>query len=168
MALRRGPSTPGPQPGEQEAKRTIHYPTDVQPVLDEHCVRCHGRDEPAAELRLTGEMTEHFSRSYENIWRLRLVKTFDEGADWDGSQYAPPRSVGSHASKLVAQIRKGCPGNDRELPKKDFIRIVTWVDANAQYYGTYYGRRHLRFRGHPEFRHPPTFDEAVATTAPQR
>jgi hypothetical protein len=34
------------------------------------------------------------------------------------------------------------------------------------YYGSYYGRRHLRYRGHPNFRPLPTVAEAISTVAP--
>jgi len=167
LALQRPPSHPEPQPGDRAAARPIHFPTDIQPILDRHCVRCHGDDDAAAELNLTGELTMHFSLSYENIWERDLVKTFNEGSDWDGSAYAPPRSVGSHVSRLVAQIRAGCPGNHDRLPREAFIRIVTWVDANAQYYGSYYGRHHLRYRHHPDFRPVPTFADATSRSGPE-
>ena len=41
MAMKRPASVPGPQPGEASARRALHYPSDVQPVLDRHCVSCH-------------------------------------------------------------------------------------------------------------------------------
>jgi hypothetical protein len=160
------PKLPQPQPGDEKAARPLHYPTDVQPVLDKHCVRCHGSNRPAAGLELTGELTQFFSRSYDNIMRRRLVKTFDEGSDWGGTPYAPPKSVGSHASRFITQVRKGCPGNDRELPLEDFVKLATWVDANAVYYGSYWGRRDLRYRDHPNFRPVPTFEQAISTVAP--
>ncbi|GAF73219.1 unnamed protein product, partial [marine sediment metagenome] len=166
LALKRPPSKPGPQPGDRTAARAIHYPTDVQPVLDKYCLRCHGASNPKAKLDLTGALTTHFSRSYENITRRRLVKTFDEGSDWGGTPYAPPKSVGSHASRFITQVRKGCTGNDRKLPLADFVRLATWVDANAQYYGTYYGRKNIRFKDHPNFRPVPTFAQAISTVCP--
>ncbi|MDA1275647.1 MAG: hypothetical protein O2960_16635 [Verrucomicrobia bacterium] len=46
----------------------LDYPTMVQPILDRHCVSCHGgAREIAAGLDLTGGWTEHFSISYENL-----------------------------------------------------------------------------------------------------
>ena len=164
LALKRPPSKPGPQPGDKTAARIIDYPTDVQPVLDKYCVRCHGASNPKAKLDLTGALTTHFSRSYENILRRRLVKTFDEGSDWGGTPYSPPKTVGSHASRFIARVRKGCTGNDRKLPLADFVKLATWVDANAQYYGTYYGRKNIKYKGHPNFRPVPTFEQAISTT----
>jgi hypothetical protein len=166
IALGKRPSVPGAQPGDKEAKKVLHYVTDVQPALDRYCVRCHGEDEPASDLRLTGEMTTFFNRSYENILKRGLVKTFDEGSDWGGSAYEGPKSVGSYASRLMEQIQKGCEGNDEKLPLEDFVRIATWVDANAQYYGTYYGRKHIRYAEHEDFRRVPTFADAISKELP--
>ena len=166
IAFQRPPDTPAPQPGDKTAARVIHYPTDVQPVLDKHCVRCHGSKSPKGKLDLTGTLTTHFSRSYESILNRRLVKTFDEGSDWGGTPYSPPKTVGSHASRFIAQVRKGCSGNDRKLPLADFVKLTTWVDANAQYYGSYWGRRNLRYKDHPNFRPVPTLEQALSTQAP--
>lgn len=166
LALTRPAVMPQPQPGDESASRVLHYPKDVQPVLDRHCVRCHGARDPAAGLDLAGKLTTRFTRSYENIMRRRLVKTFNEGSDWDGTAYAPPRSVGSHASRLIEQVREGCPGNDRDLPLEDFVKLTTWVDANAVYYGSYWGRIHIAHRNHPNFRPTPTLVQALATEPP--
>jgi len=166
LAMLQPPVMPQPQPGDDQPARVLHYPKDVQPVLDRHCVRCHGEDRPAADLDLTGALTRYFSRSYDNIWERRLVKTFDEGSDWGGTPYAPPRTVGSHASRLIAQIRRGCAGNERPLPLEDFVKIATWVDANAVYYGSYWGRRDIRYKDHANFRPTPTFTEAISTVCP--
>ncbi len=61
---------------------------------------------------------------------------------------------GSHASKLIAVIRRGHEGV--KLSRGEFTTLVTWVDANAPYYGSYFGRRNLRYKDHPNFRPVPT------------
>jgi len=75
MALKKAPSMPGPQPGEKTGQRPIHYATDVQPVLDKHCVNCHSGDEPKGGLVLTGEETTHFSMSYHYCPDVEQLKT---------------------------------------------------------------------------------------------
>jgi len=162
-ALKHPPSEPGPQPGET-APRVIHYPTDVQPILDRHCVKCHDGKKPKPKLVLTGELTTRFSRSYEEIMKRRLVRTTDEGSDFGGSVPVPPKTVGSHASRLIRHLMKG--HQEIKLSREEMIKLVTWVDANAQYYGTYYGRQNLRYRDHPNFRPAPTFAQGVSTKAP--
>ena len=166
LAVKSPPVMPQPQPGDATAARPLHYPVDVQPVLDRHCIGCHGPDDPADDLDLTGALTQYFNRSYENILRRGLVKTFDEGSDWGGTPYAPPRTVGSHASRFIARVREGCPGNNKKLPLEDFVKLTPWVDANAVYYGSYWGRRDERYKDHPNFRPVPTFEQAISTVAP--
>ena len=167
LALARPPAHPSPQPGDQSAARPIDYITDVQPVLDRHCVRCHGASEPEAGLDLTGTLTAMACRSYETIMgRPGLVRTVDEHSSWGGAGYLKPMSIGSHASRFIKQVRKGCPGHDEKLPLADFVKLTTWVDANAQYFGTYYGRKNLAFKDHPNFRPAPTLENATSTVCP--
>jgi len=163
LALKRPPSKPGPQPGETSGTRVLHYPTDVQPILDKHCVRCHGSNEPDGDLDLTAKMTDIFSRSYENLLEHDLVQTLNEDTLLF-AEYMPPYTLGSHASKLINVLREG--HEEVELSREEMIRLTTWVDSNAQYYGSYYGRRPLDYRNHPNFRPVPTFAEAVSTTTP--
>jgi len=164
LALKKPPVHPQPQPGDDTAARPIHFVTDVQPVLDKHCVKCHGGERTMAGLDLRGELTVAFSRSYERL--LRYVKTTDEGSDFGGSEYLPPKSVGSHASPLIKQLDKGCTGMEYELPLEDYVKITTWVDANAVYYGSYWGRIRIEHRDHPNFRPVPTLEDALATEPP--
>ena len=72
IALGYPASRPGPQPGET-VPRPIHYPTDVQPVLDRHCVDCHRPGKAEGNLDLTGELTTYFSRSYEALTRGKWI-----------------------------------------------------------------------------------------------
>lgn len=190
LALKRPPSVPGPQPGEKTGSRPLHYPADVQPVLDRHCVKCHGGEKPKAGLDLTGTMTTLFSVSYENLLPERrggrgrrsfdlIGPTIGENHPKTGNvHYLPPKSLGSHASVLVAMLSGGkvklqdAPQAERaerlakvhervQLPREDMIRLTNWVDTNGQYYGSYYGRRNLRYKDHPNFRPVPTWQSAI-------
>ena len=52
----------------------IDYPTMVQPVLDQHCVRCHGGPEGIGNgLDFSGGWTWAFNISYETLIKNRLV-----------------------------------------------------------------------------------------------
>ncbi|MHC4200403.1 MAG: HzsA-related protein, partial [Planctomycetota bacterium] len=165
MAMLRPPSKPGPQPGEQTGARPLHYPTDVQPVLDKHCVKCHSGAKPKDDLDLTGTMTNLFCRSYENILRRRLVRIVGENHPKTGNVVmTPAKTWGSHASKLIAHLKKG--HSKVKLSQADWVKLTTFVDSNSQYYGSYYGRRNLKYKDHPNFRPVPTFAQATSTTAP--
>jgi len=166
IAMEKAPVMPGPQPGDSTGQQVMHFPSYVQPVLDKHCVSCHGSDEPAGGFELTGTMTDRFSSSYENIMERGLVKTFREASDWGGSPYVPPKTIGSHASGLIKALREGEQHKDLNLPLTDFVRLATWVDASGVYYGSYWGRRRLAYKDHPNFRPVPTFAEALSTVCP--
>jgi hypothetical protein len=198
-ALKRAPSKPGPQPGEKSGSKPLYYPVDVQPVLDKHCIKCHSPKDgkkPKGDLDLSGTLTTLFSVSYENLVRERrggkgrrrfdLFPTIGENHPKAGNtEYLPARSLGSHASILIAMHSKGkvklkdpkaaeiaaklAKVHEKgkvNLPLEDMIRLQTWVEANGQYYGSYYGRRNLRYKDHPNFRPVPTFENARSTTAP--
>jgi hypothetical protein len=168
LALAAAPVQPRPQPGDT-GPRPLHYPTDIQPVFDRHCVSCHSQQKPEGGLILTGELTDLFCRSYENLIHKDLVGYIQEfvgpkpeGRDAMGYAPAvPPYTYGSHKSRLISAVR--APHYDVQLPREDFIRLVTWVDANAPYYGSYFGRRNLAHRDRPNFRPVPSLESARGT-----
>jgi hypothetical protein len=165
-ALNYPPAKPQAQPGEI-APRPLHYPTDIQPIFDRHCVSCHNKGKPESKVDLSGEMTDLFCRSYEEIIHKDMVSYIQEfigpkpeGAEGMGYAAAtPPYAYGSHKSRLISVLRD--KHYDVKLPREDFIKLVTWVDANAPYYGSYFGRRNLAFRNRPDFRPVPTLDSAL-------
>jgi hypothetical protein len=172
IALKRAPEMPGPQPGEVSGSRPLSYFDDVQPVLDKHCVQCHNEkcgekqgDLPPARLNLTGELTERFNRSYETLMDWNAMPVIRENAPKAGNNhYLPPKTLGSYSSRLVSLLDKG--HYDVKLPLEDMIKITTWVDSNGQYYGSYFGRRNLRYKDHPNFRPKPTFQEIQTNIPP--
>ena len=163
LAASHPPVMPQPQPGDAQAARTLQYPSDVQPVLDKYCVQCHGSKAPAGNCDLTGELTTCFNRSYESL--LRFVPTYRETSDFEGSAYAPAKTIGSYMSRLTERLMKGCPGT-RPISVEARLKITTWIDASGVYYGSYWGRLNLEHRGHPNFRPTPTFEQAISTINP--
>jgi len=144
------------QPGDT-GPRTVHYPRDVQPILDKHCVKCHSGENPKGDLDLTGELTAKFNRSYENLIKKKLVSRLEGGFGSANVPAEPPLTLGSHRSKLVERIRK--PPCNSGLTREEFIRIVTWIDANVPYYGTHRGKKDIRWRNEPDFRPMPLPDK---------
>jgi hypothetical protein len=192
-ALLREPSVPGPQPGETRGRRPLHYATDVQPVWDKHCVACHNGKDPKTKLNLAGALTERFNVSYESLVPERrrgyrdpglLGPVIGENHPKTGNvEYLPARSLGSHASVLVAMLSKGTvqlrdpaqaerarklaeTHKDIKLTNEELLRVTNWVDTNGQYYGTYWGRRNLKYKDLPDFRPAPTFEMARSMTPP--
>jgi hypothetical protein len=152
IALNQLPQPLMPQPGET-VPRMVHYSLDVQPILDRHCVQCHGSKNPKGDLDLTGELTTLFNRSYENLINRKLINNIDVDPRSAYIPAEPPLTFGSHRSKMIDRIRSGqCPV---KLTQEEFVRLVTWIDANAPYYGTYEGKKNLRWKNDPDFRPDP-------------
>ncbi|HUU92172.1 MAG TPA: hypothetical protein VM238_13315, partial [Phycisphaerae bacterium] len=114
------------------APRLFNYRTEVQPVFDTHCVRCHDFGKKGAtKLVLAGDLTRSFNVSYMELRRKKLVNVVGAGPP----DVQMPYSWGSHASKMVKVLREG--HNDLRLDAESFDRIVTWIDINAPYYPSY-------------------------------
>ena len=170
LALGQPPVRPVAQPGDVAADKPVHYPADVQPVLDRNCVRCHSGATPAGKLNLTAEPTKYFTRSYEELLARGCVQGFSEWtSDPKDAAPLPPYAHGSHPSKLIQMLRHG--HHEVKLSQTDLVKLVTWVDLNLPYYGSYFGRRNLRYQGEPDFRPMPTLESVLGlspTMAQQR
>ena len=135
IALRRPPSqiTPPPEAG-------VHAPDfyyDVQPVLDRHCAECHSGAEPKGDVDLSPDYTTLFNVAYETLTGKELVKYVCDYTV-DSLPTRGPKYYGSHASKVVEAILTSHREEDRvRMPPEDFRRLVTWIDCNSPYYGTY-------------------------------
>lgn len=128
-ALRRLPSR---LDGWYGPPRTFSYLREVQPVLDQHCVRCHDYGEEAGKkLNLAGDLDLVFNTSYNELWRKKIINAIGAGP----AQIQQAYSWGGHASKLIEVIDR--PHHDLALSAEGFDRIVTWIDINAPYYPEY-------------------------------
>ncbi|MDR2705261.1 MAG: hypothetical protein LBC02_05740 [Planctomycetaceae bacterium] len=166
LALRRSYNMPEPQPGEKSGSRPISYFEDVQPVLDRHCVQCHNSEKKDGNVNLEGTLTGLFNISYETLMKRNSFPVIGENHPKAGNNhYLPPYSLGSHASPLIKLLDKG--HYDVKMPIEDWVRLTTWVDSNGQYYGTYFGRKNLKYKDHPDFRPTPTFEETQNALPPK-
>jgi len=174
----------------------IHYESDIQPIWEATrtggtCVSCHSGGSPPHGLDLTGGVTENYNVSYDeltafssppagyNTWDagtrylgliIEEVAAHEQEADNNGAFFGP-YTLGSHDSYLIGVLRGDHDATLSEdhagkLTTNELIQVITWVDANAQYYGSYYGRHHGSHSGHVNFRPVPTFEEAISPDAP--
>ena len=133
----------------------------LDPFLSNHCLECHDDLTAEGDLDLTGAMIMLFSRSYENLLNRWLINHINVDPRDAYIPAEPPLRFGSHLSKLVKRIDKDpCAAG---LTKIERIRIVTWIDANAPFYGVYEGKKNLKWKDDPEFRPEP---KAVAASLP--
>ena len=132
LAALREPSSIRPGP---DGSKPFSYPILVQPVLDRHCVSCHGGEKAEGNVDLTGTPEGQFSRSYNAL--VRLVPF----SQWQGTPQANfeplthPDQFGARASSLIPLLLKG--HEDVQLSAEEYERLITWMDSNALFYGTF-------------------------------
>lgn len=123
------------------------YAAIVQPVLDKHCITCHGGPTPPKDVDLSGDETDFFNVSYEILARqgqpgenlyTKWIPSFN-GME-ENILIITPRSWGSPASKLAQIILAGHPDQEGRprinLSDQERRRIFAWIDLNVPYYGT--------------------------------
>lgn len=134
QATSRAPSVPTPIEG---VPQVFDYPRDIQPILDRHCISCHGYEKGpeggpmAGGLILTGDRGPMFSHSY---YMMTVSRLFSDGRNRARSNYAP-RTLGSSASRILGMI----DGSHYEarLSATEARTLRLWIDAAATYPGTY-------------------------------
>jgi hypothetical protein len=147
LALTRPPREPTPP--SWGAERMLGYEWLVQPILDQHCVRCHGAEDPDGGIDLTGRRAEDgFAQSFRTMFgRLpggqktnrHLVAVADRFSD---SSVSKPKQFGSHRSSLITVLLED-ELHRREVGLNDdqWVSLVTWVDANAPYFDRFINKR---------------------------
>jgi mono/diheme cytochrome c family protein len=135
LALRREPSRIEPGP---DGSNPFSYPLLVQPVLDTHCVRCHGGETPAGPegrpLVLTGAPEGRYTKSYNALAPRVPFSSWGELAA-NGEPETLPGRFGARASRLMDMLLEG--HHEVRLSEDEVDRLVTWMDANALFYGTF-------------------------------
>jgi len=169
-ALRREPSDPVPPPW---GTRPVSFLRDIQPILDQHCVACHGGLKPSAGLDLSGGLTPGprqgpghadyvagygANRAYETIVAHNLVSWSPVQGD---AAITQPYQFGSHRSKLVDVLRTGACARRARLNTNQWIRLVTWIDGNATYHDRFVNKR----QSPPAYSLPADADLQTAVTA---
>ena len=129
-AALRAPSVlePGPQ-----GSNPFSYPILIQPLLDKKCVSCHSGKEGSPVPTLTGEPTESFSISYDQL------SPYLRWYAWFGSIreiVSLPGECGADASSLSTIIEDE-NHQDIGLTYEDKRFIYFWLDSNIPFYGDY-------------------------------
>ena len=132
--MKRAPSVIAPGP---EGTYPFNYALLVQPVLDEHCVRCHDGSKGAGKsgLVLSGEAEGEFTRSYNGL------KPFVRWYEWGGATISEivtrPGRIGADVSALSKVLVDDTHSKCVELSEAEMGRINIWLDGNVPFYGTY-------------------------------
>ena len=145
QAVREAPEKIRPWRGKE---RGFSFEREVQPVLDRHCVSCHDGSEGAEERPyLRGDVmiddwyseisgrgdpsySGNFSESYAQLHRWVRRPGIE-------SDYHPLNAMEFHAgvTELVQMLDKGHHGV--VLDDESWDRLITWIDLNAPYHGTW-------------------------------
>ncbi len=128
--------------------RGFNFAREVQPVLDKFCVGCHHgqpRDSAPATFDLRGleqitdytsvyhfggEDAGHFSTSYVALHRF--VRRPGLESDY---HMLMPMEFHADTTQLVQMLSQGHHGV--ELDDESWDRLITWIDLNAPYHGTW-------------------------------
>jgi hypothetical protein len=141
LALVRDPSEIQPEP---EGSNPLSFPRLVQPVLERHCVSCHGQEaHDPPDLRIGNWRADKFLwyTSYRNLWPYAfhygtprndsLANQYDR---WQPAR-TQPGQFGARASKLLHLLGKG--HYDVRLTPEDWRCLIVWLDANSDFFGAY-------------------------------
>jgi hypothetical protein len=132
LASRRAASKIAPGP---DGSNPLSYPILVQPVLDKHCVRCHNAKKPDGRVVLTGEPKGRYTASYNALVSRVSYSSWLRGGNIEG-RTTKPGFYGARGS--IALMKTFAKGHYRvKLSHQEFARVVTWMDANALFYGTF-------------------------------
>jgi hypothetical protein len=132
QAASRQPTTITPGP---EGSKPFSYPILVQPVLDRHCVQCHGDSKAEGGIVLTGAPSGSFTQSYNTLAPLVPYSEWKSTPQANSEPLTRPNLFGARASKAMTLLLEG--HEEVVLGEDDMERLITWMDTNALFYGTF-------------------------------
>jgi hypothetical protein len=158
-ALRREPVIPTPPPWGSD--RLLGYEWLVQPILDQHCTRCHSPEKPEGGLDLSGvRHPDGFLQSFHALfsgplpgakewpaWKAALdqqgqLPLVSVSSRFSNCSVTQPQEFGSHKSRFILTLLQDERHRQEvRLSEPQWQALVTWVDTNAPYYDTYVQRR---------------------------
>ncbi len=136
MALRRSASK---LEAESWGAGFLDYARHVQPVLDRHCVGCHGGDDGmAAGLDLTGGWTWAFNISYETLIKNTLAGFLNcHNGAVRTAELLPPKTHGSAVAPLAHVLVGGHKKRISKMTQAETDLLLAWMDGNGNYFGTW-------------------------------
>jgi hypothetical protein len=133
-AVRRSPSKIKPF---KRLPDVVDFRRHIQPILDEHCVRCHSYSEPKGNVVLSDDLGVTWSISY---YTLLATGQIADGRNGYGNQ--KPRTIGSSASELMQKIDSS--HYEVALTKNQWRTVWMWLESGAPYAGSYAALRNLQ------------------------
>jgi len=114
--------------------RGFDFVRELQPLLDAKCVKCH--DGTKADRPKFSDKTQGFHKFYNSYLALHpYVRRPGPESDY---HILKPLEYHASTSELVQMLEKGHHGVT--LSAEEWDRIATWIDTNAQAFGTWTDR----------------------------
>lgn len=164
QALGRLPSLP--QEPAWGSENLLAYETHIQPVFNRHCIACHNDEQMDGNFNLSNrrDETTGMLQSYLTLFpdgvmsglrnekitdaktgqiteRLPLVSLSNRHS---GAGVTNVQQFGSSQSRLIRTLLDDPFHADEirgKMSEEEWSVLVSWVDANAPYYDTFYNRR---------------------------
>ncbi len=130
--MRRPPDDATPPPW---GAGPVDYVSQVQPILDKYCVKCHSGPKAKKGIDLTGDKTRFFSMSYESLIHSGQIRYYYINKGPSG--VFPALSTGSWISRLTKRLESNHGEQKVEVDDESRRCIYAWIDANVPYYGTW-------------------------------
>jgi len=129
--VRRAPSQLKPPAGPQY-KGGLSFMRTVQPVLDRYCLDCHGLDKTEGNVDLVYKH-ETYPQSYRALVDRGDHRIGLKGYKSSENFISRPYEYFAHGNKVAKMLleKHGKVDMDRD----SFMRIIEWMDLNAQCYG---------------------------------
>jgi hydrazine synthase alpha subunit-like protein len=116
-----------------------HFPRDIQPILNRHCVKCHDDENRSGGVVLNDDVGPWFTQSYITLkTRRQYAGGYGGVAGWGN---AAPRTQGAGVSELMKKIDpRMCGGKTHHgvaLSQQEQDVVRYWIESWSQYSGTY-------------------------------
>ena len=112
------------------------FNTEIQPILDAYCVRCHnGTDAKVPDFKdTTVTHPGSFSRNFSNAY-YAFHKYFRRPGPESSGLMNKPYEYHASTSEGIQMLSKGHYGVN--LDSESWQRLYTWIDLNVPYYGSW-------------------------------
>ena len=128
------------------------YMQEIQPIWDQHCIRCHDGKEGSPQPTLTGEFISWKGKTHrpQDDHKRNYARSYLELTDFgnhhcskwvswivsrSGSELQPPYSAGSTKSALMNYLEPTHEGV--KLTDEEKRRVACWIDLCIPFAGSY-------------------------------
>jgi len=122
----------------------LSFMRTVQPVLDRYCIKCHGlgegKDPKGEKTKLIHDGQLTWPQSYKELFKHGDHRVGDKGYMGGNKNHqeadrniSKPRRFFAYSNKVAHMLVKN--HGKCNMDKDSYMRIIEWMDVNAQCYG---------------------------------